>query len=558
MPPRKKRASNKKLVPPHRLSGADANLWSKKADTRPIDSPGQSRKRRLQQGIDLQRRQQFPQAEFIYQSVLRDFPNDADALNLMGTLAAEAKRFNVAIDYLQRAIKKRPKDLVFRNNLGNTYILANKPHKAIDLLALVVRRGPKFIEAHINLARALRETGRPQEALKVFEHVIGSTPDNQSARVGRANTLLDLGRTGEAVQLFRSILADAPRNIPAYLGLSGALKFKEDDGELAKIDALLNDKDIQGSEREALHYAAGKINDDLKRFDEAFQHYSKAKKASGLGFDIEKYSDEVTKKLDVYAKDFFEKYSNVGHKSDRPIFIVGMPRSGTTLTEQMLASHPDVFGAGELNDFNDIARPLHAQMLELAGTTQPDEKWLRPMDARRSAEIYLDVLRRHSPSALRVTDKMPHNFEYLGIIVLLFPNARIIHCRRNPMDTCVSCYTHQFREQHGYNANLRTLGLYYRQYHRLMKHWTNVLDEHIFEVCYEEMIADQVGTLRRLLDFLSLPWDESCVRFHESERAVSTPSRWQVRQPIYQSSLERWKNYEEHLAPLRGALGELA
>jgi hypothetical protein len=249
---------------------------------------------------------------------------------------------------------------------------------------------------------------------------------------------------------------------------------------------------------------------------------------------------------------FAERRGVFGSPSDVPVFIVGMQRSGTTLTEQIAASHPQVYGAGELEHIRRIAG-----MIKI-GRPESTVRQLTSADSLALAGDYLRKVREIGGDALRIVDKMPHNFQYLGLIAILFPKARIIHCTRDPMDNCVSCFTQSFTGHHGYNTDLRQLGLYYREYRRLMDHWRRVLPIPMLEIDYEEMVADQETQSRRLIDFLGLDWDPACLNFHETDRSVQTASRWQVRQPIYKTSVKRWKDYEKHLGPLKKALGELA
>jgi Sulfotransferase family len=246
-----------------------------------------------------------------------------------------------------------------------------------------------------------------------------------------------------------------------------------------------------------------------------------------------------------------------GSPSEIPVFIVGMPRSGTTLTEQIASSHPQIHGAGELYKMRQVAGRMNFNRRNV----QLFAKAIAELDATKTlvlANDYLGHLKTHSLTASRIVDKMPHNFELVGLIALLFPNAKIIHCKRDPIDNSVSCFMNAFSEAHGYNTDQKNLGLYYREYHRLMLHWKKLLPDQIYENTYENMVADQTGETRRLIDYLGMPWDDTCLRYEENDRTVNTISRWQVRQPIYTTSVKRWKNYEGKLQPLIEALGDLA
>lgn len=510
----------------------------------------------LQRGIALQGQGKGKEAEYCYQLVLRDDPKHPDALNLLATLAVEAGQFTAAIGLFEKVVKVAPKNLVYRNNLANCYIRSNRPEDALPQLRKVLAGNPKMSEALYNLARAYRAMGKGDEAAQTYQRMLAFEPGAILARIGLGEVLTDLGRMGEATGIFRAVIADAPEAVAAFTGLVAAHKFTPDDRDIDAVLALLDRGFGDLSEQTALHHAAGKIYNDLKQYDEAFVHFAKAKEIVGRKFNIADYQRFIDQTCKLFTKPFFLERTQHGNNSERPVFIVGMPRSGTTLTEQILASHSKITGAGELVDMQRIER-------RITETKRETDAWfstiarLSAEQSRKHADDYQDTLKRHSRSALRVVDKMPHNFELLGLIALLFPNARIVHCRRNPIDTCISCFTHNFTEAHGYNSDFSNLGLYYREYAKLMAHWAKVLPLQVFDLQYEEMVADQEATTRRLIDFLGLDWEDACTSFHLTERAVSTPSRWQVRQPIYNSSVQRWRRFEPHLGPLKKSLGDL-
>ncbi len=510
----------------------------------------------LQRGLALQGRGKGKEAEYCYQLVLRDEPKHPEALNLLATLAVEAGQFAAATELFQKLVKVTPKNPVYRNNLANCLIRSCRPEEALPHLRKVLAGNPKVPEALINLARAYRAMGKGEEAAQAYRRMLAFEPESVPARTGLGEVLTDLGRMEEATAVFRAVIANAPEAVEAFTGLAAAHRFTADDRDIGAILTLL-DKDFgDASQRTALHHAAGKIYNDLKHYDEAFVQFAKAKEIAGRTFSIADYRRFIDQTCQLFSVPFFLERAGHGDSSQRPVFIVGMPRSGTTLTEQVLASHSEVAGAGELVDMQRIERRITETKRE-TGAYFNAIAGLSPDQSRVHAKTYLDTLNRHSRGALRVVDKMPHNFELLGLIALLFPKARIIHCRRNPIDTCISCFTHNFTEAHGYNSNLSSLGLYYREYSRLMAHWAKALPLQIFDLQYEQMVSDQEATARRLVDFLGLEWEDACTSFHLTQRAVSTPSRWQVRQPIYTSSVQRWRRFEPHLGPLKKSLGDL-
>jgi hypothetical protein len=258
--------------------------------------------------------------------------------------------------------------------------------------------------------------------------------------------------------------------------------------------------------------------------------------------------------MEIYSPDYFAARANIGETSEVPVFVLGMPRSGTTLVEQIIASHPAAHGAGELEELGWLA----ANMPKLTGGTAPYPEAARLIDATNAKSIaaqYLEPLIARAPAARRITDKMPGNFIRIGLIAVLFPKARIVHVRRHPLDTCLSCFFQHFGRGHHFSYDLGHLGHYYTQYQRLMAHWARVLPGRIFDVQYEDVVSKQEETSRAIIAHCGLDWDPKCLAFHEHERQVRTASFWQVRQPLYASSVGRWQAYEKHLGPLKAALG---
>jgi hypothetical protein len=294
---------------------------------------------------------------------------------------------------------------------------------------------------------------------------------------------------------------------------------------------------------------------DLRRPDDAWPHLVAANASSGM-FDITRYTSEQDALIRTFSGPFIHSRKGFGSPSDRPVFIVGMPRSGTSLTEQILSSHPDIVGAGELTYMHTIANQLFFSL----GLREIFVDQVRAMTQPRAlafAEEYLGKIDFFSKTAARVTDKMPHNFHLVGLIALLFPNAKIVFCRRDPLDNCFSIYSNALNEFHNYGSDLWTLGTYYRQHIRLMEHWKTVLPGQVFEMQYEDLVDDLEGKSRQMVDFIGLPWDPACLQFFQTERTVATISKWQVRQPIYKTSVARWKPYEAHLGPLKDGVAGL-
>lgn len=496
-------------------------------------------------------------AERIYLEILKVDPKNADAYSELGMLAAGRKRFHAAVEYLSRAVKFGAKSPALLNNLATSMILSGRHEAALPHLRKTIRLDPDLVEAHLNMGRVQRKLGNGELALQSYEKASSIAPDMIAAHLGHAETLVELGRIDDAVDAFREILHRHPDNVAAASGMALARKFTSNDTD--DIELLQRCHSLKQGDASAaavrIHHAMGKVYDDLARFDFAFEHYDQAKVIAGADFDLDKYRGFVD--LTIQKWTAFDFIGGGGSTSDVPVFIVGMPRSGSTLTEQIIASHPAAFGAGEVSYLGSVAR-------DLVGTSPRSAAFADRLKKTSSERLqgvarkYLLALSALGGSARRITDKTNHNFELLAVVAKLFPNARVVHCLRNPVDNCFSCFTHNFNEKHGYNSDLRKLGYYYREYARLMDHWEAALPLKIHRLQYEEMTSDPEEKMRELIDFVGLKWHDDCLRFYDTKRTVTTPSRAQVRRPVYTSSVQRWKNYEAHLGDLRQALGDLA
>ncbi|TIS59517.1 MAG: tetratricopeptide repeat protein, partial [Mesorhizobium sp.] len=413
------------------------------------------------------------------------------------------------------------------------------------------------VEALCALGDAYKAFDNGERALSLFEKALKIDRDHPVARIGLPAALASLGRMDEAALHLKEAIERRIAVPAAYSALVQTRKFTEEPPELVAILKELRDMGHESEGAASLHHAAGKVLNDLRRYREAMDHFTKGNQARGQKFDLENYRRWVDAVIETFTPGLVASMAAYGNPSEVPVFIVGMPRSGTTLTEQICASHPNVHGAGELSKLRRVANGIGIK--DSSDTTLVKSvATITPELIKTLAAEHLVYLRERAPDALRIVDKMPHNFELIGLIGILFPNARIIHCRRDAIDNCISCFVLPFSEAHSYSSDLQTLGLYYREYDRLMRHWNKVLPGRIFENRYETLIEDQEEQSRRLTDYLGLPWDDACLRFFDRSGSVNTYSNWQVRQPIYTSSVKRWKNYESEIQPLIESLGDLA
>jgi len=512
----------------------------------------------LKEALLLHANGRFLEAEARYQAVLRRNPKNADANNGMGTLSIAAEKPDFAIGFFEKAVAARPSDFRFLNNLGNVFTNHGRTEEGLPYLEKALKLRPSSYELMYNIGRAYQKMGVAARGVAFLERAVAARPQSHEAMLALAEALSTLGSNAESEATYRKAEALGASRAAVLAGISAVRKQTADDNILGEIDAELakpaTEQETERS-RTPLHFAAAKTLMDLRRPDEAWPHLVAAH-AGSPPFDLTRYIAEQDALIRTFSAPFLASRANFGSPSERPVFIVGMPRSGTSLTEQILSSHGDVVGAGELSYMHTIANKLFFSL----GVREIFSDQMRAMTAPRAlafANEYLGKIGFFSTTAARVTDKMPHNFHLVGLIGMLFPHARIIYCRRDPLDNCFSIYSNALNDFHNYGADLATLGAYYRQHIRLMQHWQDVMPGRIFEMRYEALVDDLEGQSRRMVDFVGLPWDPACLQFFETDRTVATISKWQVRQPIYKTSVTRWKPYEPHLGPLKTALGDL-
>ena len=632
-------------------------------------------------------------AEHLYREVLRQVPQHAGALNMLGVIGCQGGHLESGAQLIKRALTLEPDNPDFNNNLGQALVESGDSAAAIPTFERALNARPRFPEAHYNLANALvasasyvlaekhyrkairlrsdyvdalnnlgnllRQRGQATEAAQLLHKVVQLVPDASPGHFNLALALQAQARHEDALRAFRRSLEldDTPVDVweafghchrqrgalgdaeaafeqavarrndsPVLLNALGLVQFAQSRVDEALINfekaralddklpmslnhigmaysalgnkaeaerhferALSADPDFGDAyrnlaelprddattraliytierrmaseeptavQRTDMQFACGKLYDDVGEFDRAFAAFKAANDArrAEVKFDAAAQGRFIDAIMTVFDRNFFTAAEAFGVSSETPVFIFGMPRSGTSLVEQIVASHRAVYGAGELTFF-----PEHLPTL---GTRLASDKSFPACIAGRMQEIaelapmYLDLLRRRGGDAARVTDKMPYNFLYLGIIRALFPRARLVHCRRHAMASCFSIYTRNLAGNHPYSYDLEDLGAAYRGYERLMAHWRAVLPEPLIEVDYETLVRDPASSTRHLIDALELEWDAACLDFHRTDRAVTTASQWQVRQPIYAVACEHWRHYDAYLGSLREALAD--
>jgi len=462
-------------------------------------------------------------------------------------------QFAEAGNHFREVILHEPNQVYFHWATAICLWASGESNCAGEYLQVAVKLDPGFAPAQAWLGQWYLDRGVIDAALRATARAMELAPDNISCIQARAWVLEAAGDADEAWQLVQRLMGAGQMN-PSLARLYGRLasRYGQQQQALSVISNMLK-AGIDPLES-ALNFTAAELLDRAGRYDEAFTFAATGHAPHRSPYDPVGQAKITEGFIKYFSRQRMSSLAKASVRSDAPVFIVGMPRSGTSLMEQILASHPAIYGAGEL-DFmekvlNGTLGMLRAEVLDYPHCLDR----LTTDQADGMAQVYLGPLTALAPGALRITDKMPLNFLQLGLISLLFPGAKVIHCRRNPMDTCVSCYMTHFNSGHEFTHNLTHLGHFYRQYEQLMVHWKKTLDLPILDVCYEETIADPEAQARRMVEFLGLPWDDACLRFYDTKRPVATASVQQVRKPIYNTSIQRWKHYEKHLGPLKAAL----
>ncbi|QFY44428.1 tetratricopeptide repeat protein [Candidatus Methylospira mobilis] len=502
---------------------------------------------------------QFEDAVASYRRALEVKPDYAEAHNNLGIALENLGRLDEAMASYRRALEIKADYAEEHNNLGVTLNNLGRLEEAVASYRRALDIKPDYAAAYGNLGTALKNLGRLDDAVASYRRALDIKPDFAEVYNNLGNVLKDLGRLDDAVASYRRALELKPDYFEAHRNFI-LLKSvtPEDKSFLALVgywDAIRNsNSSLPGKELIPLHFALGKCYDDIGDYEKAFPHFlegCKLKRAT-FGYNPDRAGQELAGIIDIFDRATIDRLRGSGDPSRLPVFILGMPRSGTTLIEQMIASHMAAHGAGELSMLIEIMLRDNG----MPGVSFPEN--LLPLTRERLTswgEEYIAKLKSLAPDAQRITDKLPGNFIGVGLIHLMLPNAKIIHVNRNPMDTCLSCFTELFACSQEFSYDLDELGRYYADYARLMAHWRNVLPAGAFlDVNYEDIVNDTEAQARRIIEYCGLEWRTACLDFHKKERPIQTASAAQVRQPIYKSSIERWRHYEKFLGPLQDAL----
>ena len=479
-------------------------------------------------------------------------PGFAPAHYNMGNTLLGLGRAEEAVEAYRQAVSLAPSDANAHNNLGAALRELGRFEEAVAAHLRALELRPGHAPAANNLGIALREAGRPDEAEAAYRQAIALDPGFADAYANLGNALQEVGRLDDAKAAYRRAITLAPnQSADAYRNLVDLAPDALDDRDVAALEALLAQPSLPEDQAMRLCFALGQAYEHRQDFDRAFARFARGNhmKRATLTYDVAADEDRVDRLMASYPADRVARCADLGYADDTPIFVVGMPRSGTTLVEQILASHSLVFGGGELTEFGTAAARL-APALGGGIAADPDGAALAAL-----GEAYVAALRRRAPEARHITDKLPGNVFHVGLIALALPRVRIVYCVRDPVDTCLACYRKLFVIAHGFAYDLTDLGRYCRLTGRLMAHWQAVLPGRILDVRYEDVVAHQERETRRLLDFCGLPWEDGCLAFHRTQRPVQTASAGQVRRALYSGAVRRWDRYRNHLEPLLEVLG---
>ncbi len=487
----------------------------------------------------------YGEAVSCYEKLIAIGPARADTLNNLGAALCKLGRYQEAEASFRKAIGKKTGHPEAHGNLGAVLLWQGRFEQAEHSLRRALKSGPHNLDHRSNLGLTLIYLGRLREARGQIDRVLKAAPRHAAALLGLGLVARLEGRFDEAAAMFERALAVEPDMPDAWAALAGLRRMKSSDADWHVRAEQIAASGIAPLQEASLRFAIGKYCDDVGEFERAFKSYRRAnelQKTIAEHYDPQARTRFVDDLIRVYTRQTIANGNAGACESMKPVFVVGMMRSGTSLVEQIIASHPAVAAPGELRFWDDVVRGNEA-LIRQQLPAEPTRK--------KFAQDYLELLQRHGADALRVIDKAPINSDYLGLIHALFPNARIISMWRDPIDTCLSCYFQQFSPALNFTMDLKDLAHYYRERQRLMAHWRSVFaPAAILDVSYAGLIADQEGCSRRILEFLGLPWDPRCLDFHRTERPVVTASYWQVRQKMYADSVQRWRHYRRFIGPL--------
>ena len=510
-------------------------------------------KKLLAEAAEYHKQGKLEESEALYRKALNDDPGNIDATRMLGLIAAAAGQTDEAKFLLQQVIERAPDFFIAHIDLGN--ILKDQDHyeEAIACFQRAIAIEPRNPHAQFLLASTLSPAAFTDEALDAYQACLDILPEHPGALLGIGHMLKTVGRQEEGIAAYRKCIDIKPGNGETYWSLANLKTFRFTDEEIAKMeDQVASGKvDNEGSEANFL-FALAKAHEDAKDHKKAWDYYQRGNKLQRSLVKYDPVSTEVVNNdlVEAFTKELMDEKRGLGCQDKAPIFILGLPRSGSTLLEQIIASHSMVEGTSELPYISRITQSLNRNRAD--GLSYPGAiRELGTVALEALGEEYLQLSQMHrKEGAPRFIDKMPNNFPSAGFINLILPKAKIIDARRNPLDACFGNFRQLYAKGQPFTYDLTDIGEYYLQYQRMMDHWNTVMPGQILHVQYEDTVMDLESQVRRILEFLELPWEDACLNYHETDRAVRTASSEQVRQPIYTGAINHWRKYEQHLDEL--------
>jgi tetratricopeptide (TPR) repeat protein len=509
-------------------------------------------RKRLALAAEHHRNGRLDEAEKLFREILRDNPGNVDAERFLGAIAASQSHFGEAERRFRRAIKLAPDFVRAIIDLGLILKEQNRFAEAIDCFQKAIQLEPRNIQPHFQLASTLAPAALTYEAVAAYQRVLEIQPEHAGALLGLAHMLKTVGRQDEAVAAYRKFIVLKPDEGDGYWSLANLKTYRLSDEDVQEMESQLANDSLTDQSAVSFFFALAKTFEDQGDFDRAWTYYRDGNEKRRMLEHYDPVQTEVANDaiVSVFDGPFLEQNTGLGNPDPAPIFIVGLPRSGSTLLEQILASHSMVEGTSELPYVGRVATSLNRNRAD--GINYPEAaRELGEKQFKTLGQDYLDLAQLHRTEGKpRFIDKMPNNTPTIGLLHLILPNAKIIDARRYPLDSCLSCYRQLFAQGQTFTYDLTDIGEYFLQYERMMDHWHDVLPGRVLTVQYEEMVTDFENQVRRLLEYCELPWEDACINFYETERPVRTASSEQVRQPIYSQSINRWRRYEQYLGEL--------
>lgn len=504
---------------------------------------------------------QLHRAEWLCRHFLKENPHQPEAMRLLAELGTKFQILDDAEFLLASCLEFEPNYKRARLDYVHVLHKRQKFHKALEQAKILLDSDPQNSTFKIGFGNAQQATGDFEAAISTFESVLHNNEDNYSIYLTLGHALKTMGRVEDAIKAYRKSYSIKPDFGDAFWSLANLKTYRFSADEREKMRAQEASATIAINDKIHFCFALGKDLEDSGRFDEAFSFYHRGNKLKSEEDRFDRKSLEVSFEFqkDNFDAAFFKRNKAGGCPAPDPIFIVGLPRAGSTLLEQILSSHSQVDGTMELANIIGLAHRLNGRQ-----ATENNPKYpsvlnnMSADDLTKMGELYIEETQHHRQGAMFFIDKMPNNFRHIALINLILPNAKIIDARRDALSCCFSGFKQLFGEGQQFSYSLEDIGHYYRSYVDIMDHWDKELPGKILRVQYEDVVADLETQVRRILDYCGLPFEQACIDFHRNKRAVRTPSSEQVRQPIYQSGLEQWRNYESHLGPLKKALKQLS